>query len=231
MTKMRSSKQHFPSETIASRSRPVILFDFDGTLANSLPAVLRIAKRMAGESNIPMPGPDEINAMRKTHASELLRKFGIPKAKLPFWLNRLRRDLALETPGMGTFAGMAETLAELHRSGIRMGIITSNGEPAVRGFLDQHGWEPFFETIITGSPLFGKARLIRRAVRRLGPESIPVWYAGDELRDIDAARAAGVLSAAVAWGFNDGEILAQAKPDAILHHPEEFWKLMEGRSP
>jgi len=200
----------------------VILFDFDGTLADSFPAVMRVATRLAKEENRAMPGEEEIPQLRRLHAGELLKRSGISKAKLPFWLNRLRRELALETPGMSSFPGMREALTGLRAKGTRMGIITSNGEAGVRLFLEKHDWTNLFCLIETGSPLFGKARLIRRAARHLKSEPGAIWYAGDELRDIEAARQAGVCSAAVTWGFNDAEVLAAAAPDALLHHPGDL---------
>ncbi len=206
----------------------MVLFDFDGTLADSFPALLRVAAQLAGEENRTLPDAGEIRALRKLHTLELLRRSGIPLARVPFWLKRVRRRLALETPGMQSFSGMEEALAGLRKRGARLGIITSNGEEAVRLFLRNHRWEPWFDLVETGSPLFGKARLIRRAARRLGAgEPGRVWYAGDELRDIEAAREAGVRSAAVTWGFNDPEVLAAAGPDAVLRHPAELLSLAD----
>ena len=215
-----------------SAGRAVILFDFDGTLADSFPALLRVAAKLAVEENKPVLTAEDIQAFRRLHASDLIRRSGLPKTKIPFWLSRIRREMALETPDMGSFPGMKEALAQLREDGAALAIVTSNGEENVRQFLGNHQWETWFDLVETGSPLFGKARLIRRAARRLGgADPDRVWYVGDELRDIEAARAAGVRAAAVTWGFNDADILAAAKPDLLLARPADLPTLgIDGRT-
>jgi len=85
-----------------------------------------------------------------------------------------------------------------------------------------------FDLIRGGSPPLGKARLLRRLLRRQGWRPDQVLYVGDELRDIEAGQQLGMAVAAVTWGFNDPQLLSNEKPALLVQRPVELWEFLEG---
>ena len=105
-------------------------------------------------------------------------------------------------------------------------MLTSNKEDNVRRCLRANGAEGFFSFVVGYPRLFGKGKALRRIVRagRLGrPE---VLYVGDEVRDVEAARTAGVAAAAVTWGFHSESLLRGSGPDHVLTAPTELLTLV-----
>jgi phosphoglycolate phosphatase len=120
------------------------------------------------------------------------------------------------------FPGVSGVLERLARAGTRMAVLSSNAEGNIRACLKANGVEGRFEAVVGYRRLFGKGRGIRRFLREwrlVGPE---VVYVGDEVRDIQAARKAGVAVASVTWGFNSRGLLAQHAPDYVADSPDQL---------
>ena len=110
---------------------------------------------------------------------------------------------------------MPEALRELQALGYSLGIITSNTELNVQIFLRNHGLE-LFDFIRCSSKLLGKARMIRSVIRRQHVRAADILFVGDETRDIEASKKAGIRIAAVTWGYNSRRSLVAMKPDFIF---------------
>jgi phosphoglycolate phosphatase len=102
-------------------------------------------------------------------------------------------------------------LKALKRRGMRLAVVSSNAEANVRRILG-----PDTSTLVDdyecGAALFGKARKLRRVAARAGVAPCEAIVIGDEIRDIEAAREAGMASAAVGWGYATPEALAAFGP-------------------
>jgi phosphoglycolate phosphatase len=124
---------------------------------------------------------------------------------------------ASETP---LFAGIPAMLSELQRQGIKTAIVSSDSEASVRQVLGPAS------SLITcfdcGAAIFGKHWKFRRVARRLGTEPADTICIGDEIRDIEAARAAGMDSGAVAWGYALPTALQAAGPTHLFNSIEEM---------
>jgi phosphoglycolate phosphatase len=80
----------------------------------------------------------------------------------------------------------------------------------------------------TGAAIHGKAARLRRLLRRAGVRAAQALYIGDEIRDIEAARAAGMAVAAVVWGYNRPEALRRARPDLLFEHIDDIAARLAG---
>jgi phosphoglycolate phosphatase len=198
----------------------IILWDFDGTLADTLPGLLRIFNDLA-----PQFGLEEITdlrTLRDTPPLELLQERGIRWWKLIALRNAIVRRQKAQVDRIRLFPGIPEMLHQLHASGYRLGIVSSNSEQNIRHGLRAAGTEQWFELVVGSWQLLGKHRTLRRALRRTRLTSRQALYVGDEVRDITAARRAGMDAAAVTWGVNTGELLAQYSPVRLIHQPDEM---------
>jgi len=183
------------------------IFDFDGTLADSYPWFASRYNAVAERFGCRRLDADELERMRGLHSRQFLAQVGLPLWRLPALLKHVRRAIAEDASGIRLFAGMAGTLSELHAAGLRMAVVSSNSEEVVRKVLGEE-LAGRFSHFACGGSLFGKAAHFRRTIRRLQVEPARALCIGDELRDVDAAREAGLDFAAVAWGYTRAESLA-----------------------
>lgn len=204
----------------------IILFDFDGTLADSFDATLGIANRLSRKYGYAPVSETEAARLRDLGIRQILRESRVPLRHLPSWMREFRKELAREIPGMSSPAGLTEALFALKEKGVLLGIVTSNSRENVELFLQNKGWSACFDFLACGSSLFGKSRLIKRAFDGAGLAASETSYVGDEVRDIEAARRARVTSVAVTWGFNSREILTRSQPDQLLDHPSQLLRLV-----
>jgi phosphoglycolate phosphatase len=223
----------------------LIVWDFDGTIADSLPVAVSIFNRLAPEMGFRQL--EDVPAAREISTRELMRRHGVSLWRLPKLVRRYQAAVAEEAERLKLIAGMADLLAALAAGGVRQGILSSNHEDNIRRCLRVHGAEQHFAFIIGYPRLFGKGKALRRLVRaesgmkkgfwrfrrelfppRLTPDE--VLYIGDEVRDIEAAKKAGVKVAAVTWGFHTPEFLRSGTPDYVVNDPRELLELVVGQA-
>jgi phosphoglycolate phosphatase-like HAD superfamily hydrolase len=208
----------------------VLIFDFDGTIADSFHAVLAISNRLAREFGYDPVHPDDIDQLKNLSSREILRLSGVSPFRLPFLLGRLQRELNREICQLQPIPGISEVLQLLKQQEYRLGIVTSNSRENVAAFLEAHALRSLFDFIGTGLTVFGKGGIIRRILRQQRIDPATVVYVGDEIRDIEAARKIGIRVIAVSWGFNSQEALAAHHPDFLIHRPEELLDVVAGRA-
>jgi len=196
------------------------LFDFDGTLADSLSAIVAISNRLAPEFGYPPTPPDEIDMLKGLTARQLIRRSGIPLLKIPALLRRLRSELRQQSGEIPPCQGMPDTIRKLHGQAYPLAIITSNTPEVVQTFLAAHQLQPCFRSVDGGGTLFRKGRLISKCLQRHQFDPAQTVYVGDEVRDVEAARSAGIRSVAVTWGFNSRAALETAEPDWLIDTPD-----------
>lgn len=164
--------------------------------------------RLARELRFRDPGAEGLIALRELPMGQVLSQLGVAWWKVPLLLWRARVLLHREDDGIELFPGIAELLRELDGAGVEWGILTSNGHQVVRSALQRAG-APEPGWLETGLGLGGKASRLRRMARRLEVAPDELLLVSDELRDLDAARAAGVRMIAVGWGYSSPEALSR----------------------
>lgn len=199
-----------------------LILDFDGTVADTLEMALSVFNRIAPEYDLQPVGERERELFRTKKPQELIRDFDIPKLKLLTLTLRIRKEMSRHIPEMKLFDGLEMALREIRDAGYRLGILTSNSVENVRKFLEVHNLNDQFGFIYSGRSFLGKEKVIRKVLIREQIEPGSVVYAGDETRDIEACRAAGIPVIAVSWGLNRRELLASLSPDQIADSPEEL---------
>ena len=205
-------------------SHELIIFDCDGTLANSLPAMRLVYNELAAAHGLRQVAESEEPHFRQLHGMALLRALQIPLWKLPRIMKDMRARVAEYAGRWGLFQGVAEALRDLVGKGKRLGIVSSNSQANVQAVLgpEQARLVEFYDC---GASMFGKARKLRRVVRTSGVASAKVIYVGDEVRDGEAAREAGIAFGAVAWGYHELALLQTQHPRASLHTPAQLAEL------
>ncbi|WP_273805450.1 MULTISPECIES: HAD hydrolase-like protein [unclassified Pseudomonas] len=200
-----------------------VIFDFDGTLADSLPFLLSYLGELARTHGFRQPTADEWPRLRAASLTGLLDNLGIPLWQVPRIARHYRRLLVQRGDQVLPFAEIPATLDRLQASGLQLGLATSNSAAAVHQVLPQAG--RLFAAGEFDIPLLGKARRLTRLIRRQGVAPADALYVGDELRDLQAARRAGLGCAAVAWGYGCPAALHAQRPDLFFEQPAELLRL------
>ena len=211
---------------LASRPR-LLLFDFDGTVADTFQCGLEILNLMAPEFRYRRLEEADVARARDMRTRELTKFLGIPATRLPKISKRGKEELNKRMDKIQPFEGMVDLVRNLHAGGFRLGILTSNSEENVAVFLKKFGIE-LFDFVCTSSKLTGKARVIRKILKEHKLKPMQVLLVGDEVRDIEAAQETGIHMAAVTWGYNSRKSLGALNPDHLIETPEELRELAWG---
>jgi phosphoglycolate phosphatase len=203
-------------------SDKIIIFDFDGTIADTRNTVVKIANQLAVEFNYQPIDEEELLRLSHLSSREIIQQSPVPLYKIPFLLRKLKKELNKEISRLKPFSGIAESLTLLRENGYRLGIITSNIEDNVIAFLKNNKLDLFFEFIYSGITLFGKDKIINKLIKNHKLAVDKIIYVGDETRDIEAAKKSKIRVIAVGWGFNSPNILAEYQPDFLVTHPQEL---------
>ncbi|MEG3966465.1 HAD-IA family hydrolase [Microcoleus sp. T2B6] len=203
----------------------VIIFDFDGTLADTIDILLSITNRLSVELGFKSATKEQIAQLSNLTSWQILQYSGISIFKFPLLIRMLKAELRSEIPNIQLFPGIKEVLLELKTLGFQLGIITSNSRENVLASLEKNGLPDTFTFIYSGST-FGKHKVINSWLKRENINPKQVVYVGDEIRDIEAARKTGIKVIAVAWGFNSQEALVAHNPDFLIQSPQELIEIM-----
>jgi phosphoglycolate phosphatase len=196
----------------------LVIFDFDGTLADTLGALMRISNRLAPEFGYPQISDAQFANLKYLSSWEIIRFSKVALWKLPFLLKRVKEEFPGEVRNVKLFPGVVELLNTLKLQGYRLGIVSSNAEANIRSLLKQHQIEHLFDFVNTAST-FGKGKAIGRLIKQYHCSKSDVIYIGDEIRDIQAARSIAIRIVAVGWGFNAPTALMDKQPDLLITKP------------
>jgi len=198
-----------------------IVFDFDGTIADTLSVVIRIANKFAehyGYKKIPL---SDLPKLREKKPSQVLKHLGISIFKLPIVARKIRFEMNKEIVHLETAVDLRKTLVNLKEKGCVLGILTTNSRENVTEFLKNNDLQ-LFDFVYSGRAVFGKSRLLKKLMKdKTIPHPDPI-YVGDEIRDVEAAKKAGVKVIGVIWGYNTKNALMTSHPDHVVEKPEEL---------
>jgi len=203
----------------------LVIFDFDGTLADSFPWFLDVFDAIADRFDFQRLDRSNIAALRHLDARELMRRHGVPLWKVPMIAAHARTLQARDLHRIKLFDGVADVLDLLADRGVQTAVVTSNARGNVEAVLGESASR--IRHYACGASLFGKAakfRTLIKAVRAAPHETLAI---GDEVRDIDAARACGLRTGAVTWGYSAAERLAAERPDYLFRAPAEIGALFD----
>lgn len=213
-----------------------ILFDLDGTLADTAPDLagavnqLRVARGLAPADYALLRPVASAGARGLIGAA-----FGITPQEEEYVELRddfLRNYAASIAVNSRLFEGVAELLSGLQAKNIAWGIVTNKAAQLTDQLVPQIGLH-HAACVISGdttahpkphpAPLF-------EAAKRMGIEPKHCWYVGDDLRDIQAGQAAGMTTVAAAWGYCGDAAPATWNADALVDSPQQLFELLERQS-
>ena len=197
------------------------IFDFDGTIADTIHVGVRIYNTISHKYGLPAVSEEEMKTLRDISLREIIKRMKISMYKVIILSRKLQLMLSEKMGEVKPFKGMRKVLKELSTE-MALGIISSNSRDNILSFLRNNRLEGIFR-FIEGYPfLFGKDRKITSIRKKIALNPEEVAYIGDEVRDVQAANKAGVISVACTWGYNSSKRLKESEPDIMVNKAKEL---------
>lgn len=208
-----------------AKAPAAVLFDLDGTLVDSAPDLAAAANRVLADHGRPPVDYARLRAVVSKGGRAMLA-VSFPdldpdqrEALLPVFLRYYSERLADDSR---LFDGVEALLAGLDARGLRWGIVTNKPEGLARGVVDGFGWRSRCAVLVGGDTLPTRKPdpgPLLHACRQLGIGPDEAIYIGDDLRDVQAARAAGMPCVAALWGYReDGDDPLRWQADHVAAH-------------
>lgn len=197
------------------------IFDFDGTLADTVPWFAGIINEVADRFGFKRVHRDEYDLLRGFTPTEIMSHLDIPFWRVPAIAAYVKRRLAEEIDEVALVDGIAQVLRELWDADVMIAVVSSNDERTVRQILGPE-LVGLFDDFECGVALFGKSVKLRKVLRHTRIPIERAIYVGDEIRDIEAAHDVGMHFGAVSWGYNNPASFADYDPEHVFREVDDI---------
>lgn len=211
--------------------RTLILFDFDGTLADTARDLALAANMQRERQGLAALPYEQLRPLASQGARGLLRvALGLTPEHAEYEAHRLQ-FLADYEQHMNTYAslfpGVPELLDSIEAQGHAWGIVTNKLEYLAKPLIRHLGLEARSAAIVGGDTA-GYAKPhpapLLYAAKAAGFEPGHCIYVGDDERDIVAGKAAGMATIAVSYGYGEADQIPGWQADAIADTPQAIWE-------
>ena len=196
-------------------NRKLIIFDFDGTLADTMPVFVDVFDQAADKYGFKRLDRSRHHALRQLDARQMMALHEIPLWKVPAIATFMRVAMGRSVADIRLFDGMADALRALKARGVILAVVSSNSRSNVVNVLGPE-LADLFSHFECGASLFGKLPKIRKVLAATGVAREHTMLVGDEIRDAKVSAEAGIDFGAVAWGFNTVETLMAENPSRVF---------------
>jgi phosphoglycolate phosphatase len=219
----------------------MILVDVDGTMVDSVPDLAYCVDQMMDRLGLPRRGEDQVRLWVGNGVERLVRRALIGKLNgepddalfakaYPIYLELYEANVSTRSR---LYPGIAEGLAWLTRERFRLGCVTNKAAQFTVPLLKNLGVHDYFEIVISGDTLPQRkpdpAPLLH-AAKHFGVTPQQSLMVGDSVSDVKAARAAGFKIVCMSYGYNHGEDIRKADPDAVIDSLLELPNVLAGKA-
>ena len=205
-----------------SLSISVVLFDVDGTIVDSAPAVINAFRGALSDYDLPIPDDQRLRTYVGPPLWYSFSDLGYEGELLANLVSGYRARYQAHYLDPEPFPGVIELLHDLHRAGIPLATATSKQAPMALAQMEHLGLSEVFDVIAgaTPDPASSKATVIREALTRLAARGVDTSHPviiGDSIWDVRGAQEAGIPVIGVGWGYatEDGLDEADAVCDTV----------------
>ncbi len=203
----------------------LVIFDFDGTIADTRSIYFDCFSRLAKKHNIEQPTKEEIEKLGNMSIRKRLKYFGVPIYKLPKLIKEAMEIYEESTSKAPLFDEIKELLYELKGKGYIITVVSSNSLTNINNCFSYHNLD-CFDHIYGRAPIFNKYRTVKKMINKHKMNLEDCIYVGDELRDIEACKKINLKIASASWGYDHIELLEKGSPDYLVCKPSELREIL-----
>jgi phosphoglycolate phosphatase len=213
------------------RRYALIVFDWDGTLIDSTPAIAECIRLAARDMDLPVPTLERASHVIGLGLRDSLRHAvpELPEHGHARFVECYRRHFLEREDTMAPFPGVPELLAELHARGHRLAVATGKSRRGLDRALEASGLAPIFAATRCGDETRPKPHpaMLLELLQELQADPRGALMVGDTSHDLEMARSAGIDALAVAYGAHPGESLRALEPRGCVASIEELRRWLE----
>lgn len=198
-----------------------IVFDFDGTLADSTDVFIKAWNLFAPKYRYDPIDVEGVIATKHMSLSQRAREYNFPMYKLPIIMPKVYRFFKENIKEVKLFDGIKDMLNDLTAKGYKIVVVSSNAKENIELLLKQEGVDLVSE-VLTSSRIFGKDTVLKKFMKQNKVSPDQILYVGDELRDIQACNKVSIPFMWVSWGIDGFDLVEKENPKFVVHKPEEI---------
>jgi phosphoglycolate phosphatase len=207
--------------------KKLIVFDFDGTLANSFDLLMEIYNQRAGFLFAKKIDENSFNFLREYKVNEFLKYHNLHFWNIPFLIPYIRSNFekrCLQIKLYDQIEPMIHSISS--KPEVILGVISSNTQNLLDIFFGEIGLANDFYFVI-GTNLLSKRKYLEDIFVKYNINKGEVIYVSDEKRDIDLCNELEIETVAVTWGLNSFEFLLETKPTYIARSVDELAEYLD----
>ncbi len=204
---------------MSDKNKSLIIFDFDGTIADSLPVIYKTGGEIIKDYTDDNISPKEVEKLKESGIRKAIKKLNIPFYKFPIMLLKIQVGIYNHIDEVEPFPGIEKTIQDLKKD-YRLAIFTNNRKKTVNKFLKQNDLD-FFEFVKDNPLLRSKDKKLSKMSKNA------LAYVGDQAGDMKAAKETGVLAVGVDWGLDSKGRLERNGADFIAENPEDLNEILK----
>ncbi len=205
----------------------LIIFDYDGVLADTLDDLIRFGQEACNQLGVNhVVTKDDLSNLEVMSFATYGRACEVPENLVDEFVKISLNLFAEKESPPAIFDGLSEVIKHLSLKH-KIAIVTTNSSQNVRAFLTKHGLESLVHAVYGVDTPGSKAQKISIARERFVKNGEPVFMIGDALSDVRAAKEAGVTSIVVTWGHQSLKTLLRGEPDYVANFPRELIEVIE----
>jgi len=207
----------------------LIIFDFDGTLINTVKTNLIVQNKIAKKYGY-IKLKKNIRLKNETFWQIIHKELKISFFNTFKFIKRFRKELNKEINTSKVYPNIKEILKQLSKKydiGLLSTNITHKPIKNIKQVLKNNNIKQYFKFIRHANFLIGKKKSLKKILKTNKLNSSEVVYIGDEISDIKTCKKLGIKIIAVSWGFQSKKILEQKQPDYLINKPNEILKILK----
>jgi phosphoglycolate phosphatase len=204
----------------------LLVFDWDGTLMDSAPAIIASIQESCRDLGLPVPGRERASHVIGLGLKDAL-SYAVPELPVSDYgklAERYRHHYLARDPDIELFPGMREMLAELKRLGYLLAVATGKSRAGLDRVLEATQLKSHFDASRCADETHSKPNpaMLQELMAELDVEPDGTLMIGDTGHDLQMAMNAGVPALAVSYGAHPKESLAAFNPLACIDTPQEL---------
>jgi len=211
-----------------------VVFDWDGTLADSTALIAGALQQACRDVGEPVPSDLDARFVIGLGLADALRHVApdLPASRQPDLIARYRHHYLAQDSVIPLFAGARELLSDLDAAGFLLGVATGKSRAGLDRALAQQTLGHLFTATRCADEGFPKPHpdMLLRLMDRVGATPAETVMIGDTTHDLELARNAGVAALAVAYGAHEPQDLIEQQPLATLHSIAELRSWLSGNA-